>query len=88
MKGDLISLVTDGKEKDKKAHKRDELVIMENYIKEIEPLIGQLNHNEGLDSELKKELFTKLRYMNMILRKIMKDTGLLLKMKDDARFAL
>ncbi len=88
MKGDMISMLSNGKEKDKKIHKKDELIKMENYIKELEPLVEQYNNNRIKTVMLKKELFTKLRYMNMFLRKIMKASGLLLKMKGDAGSAL
>lgn len=90
MKGDLLNIVTEGKRKDKKKHSKDkdELEEMEKFIAELEPLVGSYNDRRQSTNSLNKELYTKLRHMNMLLRKIMKDSGLMLKMKDDAAFAL
>ncbi|KKL18519.1 hypothetical protein LCGC14_2474710 [marine sediment metagenome] len=91
MKGDLIKVATSGERKDNKKHSKtskDELEEMEKFIAELEPLVERYNDRRQNATGLNKELYTKLRYMNMLLRKIMKDSGLLLKMKDDAAFAL
>jgi len=87
MRGDLLNLVTDGQMKDKKKHSVDEFEIMENYIAEIEPMVAKFSSGNSTP-ELNKKLYTKLRLMKMLLMRIMKDAGLLMKMKQDARFAL
>lgn len=89
MKGDLLNIVTAGKRHGKTKYKTDELQAMEDYIKELEPLVEQYNSSNGrMPNGLNRELYTKLRFMNMLLRQIMKDAGLLMKMKDDASRAL
>lgn len=87
MKGDLLNLVTQGELKDNKKSSVDEFIIMENKIAELEPLVAAYS-NHTISAEQTKDLFTKLRFMKMLLLRIMKDAGLLMKMKQDARFAL
>jgi len=87
MQGNLLGIITNNKLNSKQKVKEDELKLCEDFIKELEPIIEKYNLNLS-DIELRKELFTKLRLWNMMLRKIMKDSGLLTKIKDDMRFAL
>lgn len=88
MKGDLLKLVTNNKYSENKSNpKVNELDIIEKYILELEPLVERYSRGKTVNG-LNKDLYTKLRYMNMLLRKVMKDAGLLMKIKDDARFAL
>ena len=84
MKGDFMALIT-GKPLEEQ---EDEYKIMENFIIELEPLVEKFNSKNIDKKKLNKNLYIKLRLMNMLLRKIMKDAGLLLKVKEDARFAL
>jgi hypothetical protein len=87
MKGDLLNLVTQGQIQDKKKSATDEFEIMENYISEVEPMVSSFSQGTA-SPEIIKKLYTKLRFMKMLLLRIMKDAGLLMKMKQDARFAL
>ena len=82
MKGDLLNLVTQGEVQDKKKSATDEFIIMENYISEVEPMVSAYGNNTA-SPEMTKLLYTKLRFMKMLLFQIMKSAGLLSKMKDD-----
>lgn len=50
------------------------------YIEKIQPMVTKYNNS--------KELYMELHNFEMFLRKIMRDCGLQMKVKDDPRFAL
>ena len=65
---------------------KDEYLFVEKMISQIEPLISkyQQRGNNGINYELYK----KLHVLDIFLRQILKKSGILLKMRQDPRFAL
>ena len=53
MKGDMTSVISNGKKTDKKNHKEDELKEMEETIKEIETLVEKYNNERVRNVTLK-----------------------------------
>ncbi len=95
MKGDIYFIIQkyfkinlDGQLKKKTIDElKDEFKIMEKMIEETEPIMASYNHSSKNIMKT-KELFKKLLTMEMFLRHILSEAGLLMKISDDPRFAL
>ncbi len=86
MSGDIYKVLGIQLTKEQKKAVDDEFEYMRNLTKRLEPLVFNFTNNNAPITT--RELFMNLLNMEIFLRKILKDAGLLMKMKDDARFAL
>lgn len=82
MKGDVSNILKNPVELEVNPKKKDEFVVIHKMFSEIEPLINRKN---GVSH---RDLFLKLHVLEIYLRRVLKDSGMYMKMKDDARFAL